>query len=154
MRLLIVDAGNYSRSPAAEAVLGRLLSESGLAGRVAVGSAGLKDKHAGDPPDPRTVAVCAMRGLDLGDFRCRQIGPKDFRDSNMILAMDRENLKALEALRPAGTGARLGLFLDALDGGEVPDPYYGGPDGFDLMIDLIERGGGALVRDLEARDVA
>ncbi len=137
MRILFVDAGNYCRSPAAEAVAKALAAKAGASAKFSFGSAGLKDKHAGDTADPRTIEACATRGYDLGAFRCREITEQDFLQSDLILAMDQENLAQLRARRPAGTKARIELFLgDA----EVPDPYYGEADGFTLMMDQIEAG--------------
>jgi protein-tyrosine phosphatase len=137
VNVLFVDAGNYCRSPAAEAVGRALCERAGLGGRWSFGSAGLKDKHAGGPADPRTVAACAARGYALGDFRCREIAAADFATADLILAMDRENLAALEARRPASGHARIELFLgDA----EVPDPYFGNADGFGAMLEQIEAG--------------
>ena len=153
MRILFVDAGNYSRSPAAEVLTRRLVEEQGLAGTVSVGSAGLKDKHAGTPPDPRTIEACATRGLDLSGFLCRQIGDDDF-SSDLILAMDGENLAALQAMKPEHSRARLDLFLSFAGGGDVPDPYFGGPEGFSEMMVLIERGAAALVANLAGRPAA
>lgn len=137
MRILFVDAGNYCRSPAAEAVAKSLAAKAGAGAKHAFSSAGLKDKHAGDTADPRTIEACAKRGYDLGAFRCREITEADFLQSDLILAMDQENLAQLRARRPAGTKAKIELFLgDA----EVPDPYYGEADGFTLMMDQIEAG--------------
>jgi protein-tyrosine phosphatase len=137
MKILFVDAGNYCRSPAAEAVCRAMVAAAGLGGRVAVASAGLKDKHAGDTADPRTIAACAARGYDLGAFRCREITSADYASSELILAMDRDNLGALEARRPAGNSSRIELFLGDR---EVPDPYFGESDGFEVMMDQIEAG--------------
>lgn len=145
MRILFVDAGNFCRSPAAEAVARAIAAKSGLAPHVTFGSAGLKDKHAGDTADPRTIAACQARGYDLGDFRCRAITPRDFVESDLILAMDRENLAALEERRPAGNVTPIRLFL-GMD--EVPDPYYGESGGFATMMDQIEAGASRLVADL------
>jgi protein-tyrosine phosphatase len=137
MRVLFVDAGNYCRSPAAEAVAKALAARAGVEANYAFGSAGLKDKHAGDTADPRTIEACGARGYDLGAFRCREITARDFLESDLILAMDRENLAQLRARRPAGTRAQIELFLGD---DEVPDPYYGEADGFTLMMDQIEAG--------------
>jgi protein-tyrosine phosphatase len=145
MKILFVDAGNYCRSPAAEAVCRAKAAGAGLGARVAFGSAGLKDKHVGDTADPRTVEACAARGYDLGDFRCREIGPQDFASSDLILAMDRDNLRQLEERRPAGSTVRIELFLGDR---EVPDPYYGESDGFGLMMDQIEAGARRLLATL------
>ncbi len=144
-KILFVDAGNYSRSPAAE-VIAKTHFEKNLPGSAAVfSSAGLKDKHVGGGADPRTIEECARRGYDLSAFRCRRIGPADFKDFDLILAMDRSNLEGLEAIRPADARARLGLFVP---GGEVPDPYFGGADGFVVAIDLIEKRIGELAAEL------
>jgi protein-tyrosine phosphatase len=145
MRILFVDAGNYCRSPAAEAVARKLAQQSEVAGSVTFGSAGLKDKHVGDRADPRTIEACAARGYDLGSFRCREITAQDFAQSDVILAMDRDNLAQLEARRPPGNGVRIELFLGDR---EVPDPYFGEADGFQLMMDQIEAGARRLLATL------
>lgn len=134
IKVLFVDAGNYCRSPAAEAI-GRARA-AGLRS-IEFGSAGLKDKHSGGPADPRTVEACAAAGYDLGDFRCRQIAAADFVTQDLILAMDRENLAELLARQPADSHARIELFLGDR---EVPDPYFGPADGFSEMIRQIETG--------------
>lgn len=144
MRILFVDAGNYCRSPAAEAVARALAARAGAGARLEFSSAGLKDKHAGDTADPRTIEACRARGYDLGAFRCREITPGDFAASDLILAMDRENLAQLEARRPAGNATPIRLFLGTT---EVPDPYYGGEDGFAGMMDLIEAGAERLIQE-------
>jgi protein-tyrosine phosphatase len=136
MKILFVDAGNYSRSPAAE-VIAKTQSARNPTGPIAVfSSAGLKDKHVGGGADPRTIEECARRGYDLTDFRCREITAEDFEKFDLILAMDRDNLERLQERRPATSNARLELLIP---GGEVPDPYFGGADGFALAIDLIEK---------------
>ena len=135
MRVLFVDAGNYCRSPAAEAVARKLGVK--LAPGVEFGSAGLKDTHVGDSADPRTIAACAGRGYDLGAFRCREITADDYFACDVIYAMDVGNLTALQARRPPASTVLIELLLGDR---EVPDPYYGGEDGFDSMMDLIEAG--------------
>jgi len=145
MKILFVDAGNYCRSPAAEAVCRTLAEKAGLGARVAFGSAGLKDKHVGDTADPRTMEACVKRGYDLGAFRCREIAAGDFSGSDLILAMDRDNLRQLEERRPAGNTVRIELFLGDR---EVPDPYYGAADGFDVMMNQIEAGARRLLTTL------
>ncbi|NJO12306.1 MAG: low molecular weight phosphotyrosine protein phosphatase [Gammaproteobacteria bacterium] len=141
MRILFVDAGNYCRSPVAEVVARKLAAERGKR-QLVFSSAGLKDKHAGTPADPRSVSACQARGYDLSAFRCRQITVRDFLEHDVILAMDRDNLAQLQSLRPAAATVQIELFLDDA---EVPDPYYGGDDGFDLMMDQIEAGTRALI---------
>jgi protein-tyrosine phosphatase len=149
MKILFVDAGNYCRSPAAEAVCRKLARDETLEGRVSFGSAGLKDKHVGDTADPRTIAACEARGYDLGAFRCRQIGAEDFAACDLILAMDHDNLRQLEERRPAGSPARIELFLGDR---EVPDPYFGEADGFAVMMDQIEAGGRRLLTTLGSEE--
>ncbi len=136
MRVLFVDAGNYCRSPVAETVAVELARRAGAAGW-SFASAGLKDKHAGDCADPRSIAICADHGYDLSRFRCREITPADFRSSDMILAMDRDNQAQLEERRPPGCATPVRLFLGD---SELPDPYYGGDEGFRTMLTLIEAG--------------
>lgn len=145
MKILFVDAGNYCRSPAAEAVCRALAAQAILGERVTFSSAGLKDKHVGDTADPRTIEACAARGYDLGAFRCREISAADFAASNLILAMDRDNLRQVEERRPAGNAVRVELFLGDR---EVPDPYFGEADGFGLMMDQIEAGARRLLTTL------
>ena len=141
MKVLFVDAGNYCRSPVAEIVARSLATQTGAAGWV-FGSAGLKDKHAGDSADPRSIEACAARGYDLSAFRCREIAAGDFASHDLILAMDRENQAQLEARRPAGSTVPIRLFLGER---EVPDPYYGEADGFGSMMSQIEQGVRALL---------
>ena len=136
MKVLFVDAGNYCRSPVAEVVARSIATRDGIAGWE-FGSAGLKDKHVGDSADPRSIDACAARGYDLTAFRCRQITERDFEIFDVILAMDRDNQSQLEALRPVGVATPIRLFLGDR---EVPDPYYGGDDGFIVMMNLIESG--------------
>ena len=147
MKILLVDAGNYCRSPVAESVLRKLQLAAGLGSSLSFGSAGLKDKHVGDSADPRSIAACAVRGYDLAAHRCREITTGDFRECALILAMDHDNLAQLQQRRPTDSAARLDLFLgDA----EVPDPYYGGDDGFALMMDQIEAGARTLLARLNS----
>jgi protein-tyrosine phosphatase len=144
MQILFVDAGNYCRSPAAEAVA-RAKAQSASLAHLKFTSAGLKDKHAGDTADPRTIEACSARGYSLDGFRCREITREDFANSDLILAMDRENLAALLERRPKDHSVPIRLFLDHK---EVPDPYFGTADGFDRMMDQIEAGATALLAEL------
>lgn len=136
VKVLFVDAGNYCRSPVAEVVGNTMAVRLGVTDWQ-FSSAGLKDKHAGDLADPRSVSACAARGYDLTYFRCREITPDDYLQHDLILAMDRDNQAQLEARRPAGRDVAIKLFLGDR---EVPDPYYGGDDGFAAMMDQIEEG--------------
>lgn len=142
MKILFVDAGNYSRSPAAEVIAKTHFARNSRSAAFVFSSAGLKDKHVGGGADPRTVEECSGRGYDLSAFRCRQIGEADFREFDQIFAMDRSNLEALAELCPPPMRGKLALFIP---GGEVPDPYFGGADGFKLAIDMIEKRVGELI---------
>lgn len=145
MKILFVDAGNYSRSPAAEVIAKTHFARNSLSTPHVFSSAGLKDKHVGGGADPRTIEECAARGYDLSAFRCRQIDGSDFREFDQILAMDQSNLDALREHCPPLQRSKLALFIP---GGEVPDPYFGGADGFKLTISLIEKRIGELVLEL------
>ena len=138
--VLFVCAGNICRSPTAHAVLQQKIQHCGATGRVTVDSAGIGDWHAGEPPDRRSRDHAARRGYDLSALRARQVTRADFARFSHVLAMDQSNLAALQRLRPAGFGGELGLFLPYGRRGlrEVPDPYYGGPEGFEQVLDLVE----------------
>lgn len=151
--VLFVCLGNICRSPTAEAVFRAQVQRSPLAGRVGIDSAGTGGWHAGNPPDWRAIAHAANRGYDLSPLRARQVERADFERHDWILAMDRANLRDLEALKPPDYRGHLGLFLDlapSIGVREVPDPYDGGPDGFERVLDLIEVAGDALVARLAA----
>ncbi len=141
MNVLFVCMGNICRSPTAEAVLRRRAAERGI--DVHTDSAGTGDWHVGNPPDRRARRAAAARGYDLSGLRARQVAFEDFGDFDLVLAMDRAQLAHLQALAPPAAHDRIRLFLDCAPGTgrrEVPDPYYGGPEGFEVMIDLIEAG--------------
>ena len=152
VRVLFVCLGNICRSPTAEGVFKQLVDARGLADRIDVDSAGTGGWHVGDPPDPRTVRAARARGLDLSTLRARQVTRADFERFDHVLAMDEANLRALQLLRPqAPHRARLRLFLScAPDVGcvEVPDPYDGGPDGFERVLDLCEAAAAALLDEI------
>ncbi|MFP1682978.1 low molecular weight protein-tyrosine-phosphatase [Alloalcanivorax sp. C16-1] len=140
--VLFVCLGNICRSPTAEAVFRRRVTDAGLEARIHIDSAGTGDWHIGKAPDRRASAAAAQRGYQLDRLRARQVSAEDFRRFDLILAMDDNNLADLQALRPADDDALLARFLDVLgeDGPhEVPDPYYGGDDGFDQVLNLVEK---------------
>lgn len=153
MRVLLVCLGNICRSPTAEGVFRQRLEQAGLAEVVTVDSAGTGDWHIGKAPDARSSQAALRRGYDLSCLRARQVVAADFDRFDLILAMDQANLARLQALRPHGRGAELDLFLRryqlALD--EVPDPYYGGVDGFEQVLDLIERASDGLLAEVRGR---
>jgi low molecular weight protein-tyrosine phosphatase len=135
--------GNICRSPTAEGVMRGLLREQGLQGAVHVDSAGTGNWHAGDPPDARATAAARARGITL-DGAARQVTATDFADYDLILAADHANLADLRAVVPADARAKLHLLrefdpVSARAGDlDVPDPYYGGDDGFEHVLDLVE----------------
>lgn len=141
--VLFVCTGNICRSPTAEGQFRATVRAAGLEHRFAIDSAATHDYHVGNPPDARTVKAARRRGLDLSPLRARQVAASDFGDFDYILAMDRGHLEILTAMAPPDGTRRLSLFLDhAPQCGlrDVPDPYYGGPGGFETVLDLIEAG--------------
>lgn len=147
LHVLMVCLGNICRSPTAEAVLRHRLVAAGLDALVEVDSAGTGDWHVGDPPDMRSQRHAARRGYDLSALRARRVSEADFARFDLILAMDQDNLADLERLQPEGGRAELRLFADA----PVPDPYAGGPAGFELVLDLAEAASDVLTRELARR---
>jgi protein-tyrosine phosphatase len=152
--VLFVCLGNICRSPTAHGVFTRQVEAAGLSGQVLIDSAGTGAWHVGEPPDSRATATAMLRGYDLTPLRARQVTPADFERFDYVLAMDRSNLTHLEALQPPGYGGHLGLFLEFHPGTsltDVPDPYYGGEDGFEEVLDLVEAAGEGLLRAMESR---
>jgi protein-tyrosine phosphatase len=159
VRLLFVCMGNICRSPTAEGVMRGLLREEGLEDVVEVDSAGTGAWHLGDPPDARAAAAAQARGVTLAGA-ARQITAADFSDYDLILAADRENLRDLRTVAGevggGGVPARAKLHLlrefDPASGGDldVPDPYYGGDDGFEHVLDLVEAACRGLLDTLRA----
>ncbi|GHE22564.1 low molecular weight protein-tyrosine-phosphatase [Halomonas urumqiensis] len=153
MRVLFVCLGNICRSPTAEGVFRRLLDEHGLASRVAVDSCGIGPWHVGKSPDPRACEAAARRGVDLSGLRARQLADEDFVVFDYVLAMDHDNLATIRERLPHDCQAHVGLFLAfaGQQNREVPDPYFGGEDGFDEVFDLIEAASRGLLVDIQAR---
>ena len=151
IRILFICMGNICRSPTAEAVVRGQAERAGLASVIEVDSAGTHAYHEGEPPDPRARKVAAVRGYDLSRLRARRVNDQDFSRFDRILAMDRQNLEFLRRSCPMENLSRLGLFLDFADGlalNEVPDPYYGGIEGFEKVLDLCEQGSRGLIEDI------
>ncbi|WP_434607127.1 low molecular weight phosphotyrosine protein phosphatase [Pseudomonas sp. D2-30] len=153
MRVLFVCLGNICRSPTAEGILRHKLREAGLQEQVEVASAGTGDWHVGKAPDKRSMAAALRRGYDLSAQRARQVTRADFATYDLILAMDSSNLRNLKVLQPANARAELDLFLRRYEAelDEVPDPYYDGEQGFEQVLDLIERATDRLVIELKGR---
>ncbi|MCE8036924.1 low molecular weight protein-tyrosine-phosphatase [Halomonas sp. MCCC 1A11062] len=153
MRVLFVCLGNICRSPTAEGVFRRELEKAGLAHRVEVDSCGIAHWHVGKGPDPRTMAAARQRGVDLSELRARQLAAEDFSRFDYLLAMDHDNLAAIRAQCPEGCGAHIGLFLDFAGHVDrpVPDPYYGGEQGFEEVLDLVEAASRGLLEEIARR---
>jgi protein-tyrosine phosphatase len=153
-RVLLVCLGNICRSPAAEGVLRARAAARGLTPDVdiVIDSAGTGGWHAGDPPDPRMTRAALARGYVLSGQRARQVTQADFRAFDRIVAMDRANLAELRRRAPQDTTAVLSMMRDhGAAPGDVPDPYYGGADGFDEVLDMLEDASGGLLDALIAR---
>ena len=153
MRVLFVCLGNICRSPTAEAVMRQRLQQAGLAERIELDSAGTGDWHVGKAPDSRTQQAASRRGYDLSSLRGRQVSVDDFARFDLILAMDSVNLHDLQRMRPANARAELDLYLRRFElaEDEVPDPYYGGSEGFEQVLDLLEQASDALLIELKGR---
>lgn len=154
IKVLFVCLGNYCRSPTAEGVFRQLLASEAPELPVEVDSAGTADYHIGSAPDPRSQRAALRRGIDLSGLRGRQISPRDFADFDFILAMDRDNLRDLEAMRPKNSRARVQLFMEhAPETGrsEVPDPYCGDAAAFEEVLDLTTAASRGLLAALLAR---
>lgn len=151
-RVLFVCLGNICRSPTAEGVFRALVERAGATSSFEIDSAGTGAWHAGEPPDRRMTAAAGRAGFALSGA-ARQVTPADFGRFDYILAMDQRNLEDLEGLRPSPEGARLELFRawDPEGPGDTPDPYYGGPEGFDEVVRIVERTARALLEELSAR---
>jgi len=151
MRVLFVCLGNICRSPTAEAVFRAVVAREAPQLDIEVDSAGTAGYHIGDPPDPRSQEAASRRGYDMSLLRARRVAAEDFERFDFILAMDRENLSALQREAPAALRHRVRLFLEFApdaDISEVPDPYYGGVNGFEHVLDLVEAASQGLLRHL------
>ena len=147
--VLFVCLGNICRSPAAEGVLRAKAKERAI--KITIDSAGTGGWHAGDPPDARMIKTAARRGYDLSYQRARQVDLSDFYQFDYILAMDLSNHTDLLDLAPTNRTCDIRLFLDFADceERETPDPYYGSGDGFERVLDLIERGAEGFLDHIE-----
>lgn len=149
--VVFICMGNICRSPTAEAVFRHYVEEAGLGACIHIDSAGTHDYHVGDAPDLRAQRAARQRGYDMGKLRGRQVEVGDFRRFDYVLAMDEANLSILERLRPHDVQTHLGLFLEFAGRHEergVPDPYYGGADGFERVLDMVEDAAGGLLQHI------
>jgi protein-tyrosine phosphatase len=151
VKVLFVCMGNICRSPTAQGVFEQLVETHGLSDLVLVDSAGTHAYHVGEQPDLRAAQAAARRGVDMSRQRARRVREADFDEFDLVLAMDRANFEDLGEVCPAGHEGKLRLFLEfAPDVAEqeVPDPYYGGPGGFERVLDLIEAAAAGLLADI------
>ena len=156
MKLLFVCMGNICRSPSAENVMRELLVREGLADRFELDSAGTIDYHTGKEPDPRMTQAATARGIVMKG-RARQVRKSDFEDFDLVLAMDRENESDLKRMAAnADQRSKIKMFCEFCTQhghDEVPDPYYGGEAGFELVLDLLEDGCAGILRQWRAGEL-
>jgi protein-tyrosine phosphatase len=154
VKVLFVCMGNICRSPTAHGVFRQLVRAEGLADVIEIDSAGTHGYHVDAPPDRRAIETAARRGVELKDLRARRAIAEDFLVFDYILAMDQDNYLDLCAMCPPGMERKLQLFMDfapELRMREVPDPYYGGPGGFETVFDMVEAAAKGLLADIRKR---
>ncbi|PCH82221.1 MAG: protein tyrosine phosphatase [Hyphomicrobiales bacterium] len=148
--VLFVCLGNICRSPLAEGVFRHVVDNAGESGKFRIESAGTGGWHIGNLPDERSIAIAQLHGIDISDQRAQQVTLNDFLEFDLILAMDRDNLSNLEAMCPEGSDAIIALYRHYClsEHKDVPDPYYGGTDGFEEAYQLASRCSNALMDKL------
>jgi protein-tyrosine phosphatase len=149
--VLFVCMGNICRSPTAEAVFRHYVENAGLSEYILIDSAGTHDYHVGDAPDMRAQRSAQQRGYDMSKLRGRQVGAGDFRRFDYVLAMDRANLAILQHITPPDSTTQPQLLLEYARHHrerEVPDPYFGGMDGFEQVMDMVEDATQGLLEDI------
>lgn len=153
--MLFVCMGNICRSPTAEAVFRHYVENAGLSEHIRIDSAGTHDYHIGDAPDLRTQRAAQQRGYDMSGLRGRQVEQDDFLRFDYVLAMDLANLAILQRITPPGSRTQARLFLEHArhhQEREVPDPYYGGAEGFERVLDMVEDAAEGLLQHIRKRD--
>jgi protein-tyrosine phosphatase len=153
IKVLFVCLGNICRSPTAEGVFRALVEQAGLADRIEIDSCGTGHWHIGKNPDARAREAAGRRGIDISGLRARQFTPEDLDAFDYVLVMDRQNLADIKDIWHQNGGTRPQLFLDYGRSAhqEVPDPYYGGDEGFETVLDLIHEAGEGLLADIRGR---
>lgn len=153
VRVLFVCLGNICRSPSAEGVFRALVEKSGLDRRIEIDSCGTGHWHVGKAPDARATEAALKRGIDISGLRARQFSADDLDSFDYVLVMDRQNLADVTDVWHQNGGTRPALFLSygSSDHQEVPDPYYGGADGFEFVLDLIHEASEGLLADIRER---
>ena len=155
-KVLFVCTGNICRSPTAEGIFRKLVSDAGVAHMVSADSAGTHGYHVGEPPDPRAQEAAAKRGYDLSHLRARRVQQEDFHRFDLVLAMDREHESILARMAQPSSAHKLQLMMSyarRFSQEEVPDPYYGGPRGFELVLDMLEDASRGLLEALVTEPV-
>ena len=158
-KVLFVCMGNICRSPTAHAVMQHKIDQRGLSDQILIDSAGTHAYHVGEKSDPRSRAKAAQMGIDMEYIRARKISISDHDEFDYILAMDEENLELIQYYAPEGGRAQVSLFLDfarqsnLVTASVVPDPYYGGDQGFADVFSLVDQGCEALIEHILARRV-
>ncbi|HEX5337089.1 MAG TPA: low molecular weight protein-tyrosine-phosphatase [Gallionella sp.] len=152
--VLFVCMGNICRSPTAEAVFRHYVENAGLSESIRIDSAGTHDYHIGEAPDARTQRAAQQRGYDMSGLRGRQVEPGDFLRFDYVLAMDLANLAILQRIAPPDSDTQARLFLEYArrhNEREVPDPYYGGADGFERVLDMVEDAAEGLLQHIRQK---
>jgi protein-tyrosine phosphatase len=154
INVLMVCLGNICRSPTAEAVLRAIAAREAPELQIHIDSAGTAGYHIGSAPDKRSQAAALRRGYDMSALRARRVEMADFERFDLILAMDHANFEELQRSAPRAQRDRVRLFLEFAPDAharEVPDPYYGGPNGFEEVLDLVEAASRGLLKFLRER---
>ncbi|MGA9573121.1 MAG: low molecular weight protein-tyrosine-phosphatase [Lysobacterales bacterium] len=152
INILFVCMGNICRSPSAEGFFATALQESGFSEQISIDSAGTHGYHTGQAPDSRAVATAQNFGVDIGHLRARKVSVSDFEDYDLIIAMDHNNYEDLQRIRPSGSKASLKMMMQYHPHApfeEVPDPYYGGMEGFNMMCKLLQSATQGLLKNIE-----
>jgi len=145
--ILFVCLGNICRSPMAEGIFGHAVEKHGLSDRFRLDSAATGGWHVGNPPDRRGTATLSEYGIDISTQRCRQVENRDFTDFKLVLGMDHSNLDDLNRMAPTNATAHIDMFMPYAGNGnfEIPDPYYGGPGGFDDVYEMLLAGSEGII---------
>jgi protein-tyrosine phosphatase len=151
VKVMFVCMGNICRSPTAHGVFRKLVEDEGYAEQIYIESSGTHAYHVGEPPDNRAQQTARHRGLDLSDLRAQRIRSSDFENFDYILPMDGDNYDILLGISSPEFHGKIRMFLGfapSLSNKEVPDPYYGGPGGFEQVFDMVEAGSRGLLQDI------